>query len=60
MSILVIFRCLRASNAAKIITGSAPTVPASPAPLTPSILSLVGAGDEITLKKGMLSARGIV
>src|SRR5207249_609469 len=51
-------RGARASSTAFITTGSAPTVPASPAPLAPSGLSFVGTGWLSTTTSGSVSARG--
>src|SRR5215467_6603802 len=47
-----------ASTTALTIAGSAPTVPASPAPLAPSGLRLVGTGFEVISMYGIASARG--
>src|SRR5437763_8077152 len=57
-------RCLTPSGASAFRTalttaGKAPTVPASPAPLAPNGLSLVGQGLLSTLMAQMSSARGI-
>ena len=41
------------------IAGSAPTVPASPAPLAPSGLRLVGTGFDVISMYGIVSARGM-
>src|SRR5260370_31287911 len=49
----------RASITALTIAGRAPTVPASPAPLAPNGLRLVGTGFEVTEISGRSSARGI-
>src|ERR1700693_331880 len=48
-----------ASTTALTIAGSAPTVPASPAPLAPSGLRLVGTGFEVISMYGIVSARGM-
>ncbi len=48
-----------ASITAFITTGMAPTVPASPAPLAPSGLYLVGTGLDFTSTLHIVSARGI-
>src|SRR5215472_6051448 len=48
-----------ASITALTIAGSAPTVPASPAPLAPSGLRLVGTGLEWISMSGIVSARGM-
>src|SRR5215471_1253717 len=49
-----------ASMMAFITTGMAPTVPASPAPLAPSGLYLVGTGFDLISMLGTMSARGMV
>src|SRR5439155_3118547 len=48
-----------AATTALTIAGSAPTVPASPAPLAPSGLRLVGTGFEVISMYGIVSARGM-
>ena len=48
-----------ASITAFITAGSAPTVPASPAPLAPSGFSFVGTGLLSMCMSGSVSARGI-
>src|SRR5712671_2973588 len=48
-----------APTTALTIAGSAPTVPASPAPLAPSGLRLVGTGLEVISMYGIVSARGM-
>ena len=47
------------ASTALTIAGSAPTVPASPAPLAPSGLRLVGTGLEKISMCGIVSARGM-
>jgi len=49
---------LSASTTAFMMAASAPTLPASPAPLTPNGLVLVGTGFSSVSKDGTSSARG--
>src|SRR5438105_13737562 len=59
ISICVTPSGVSASSTALTIAGKAPTVPASPAPLAPKGLSLVGHGLLSTLIAARSSARGI-